>query len=321
MSSILLRRLLSLLSAIFMNIPTLFPRTMVTLIYGYSLYVISELICINVLSLRNGLFVFCVTLMLWFHGMCCYFGVIRNGPGFAKTYAATETTTTVAITRSGRYCEVCHVDKPPRAHHCSSCDLCVLKMDHHCPWFAVCIGAQNHKQFIQFLISGWVFAVWSLLICGWYLWTFLKDESYTEEYLDLNIVLLAVLALCLSVSLGCFTGVELYFLLNNLTTIEYYERNRYDRDVQIMRESTGQSVLEWINVYDLGSCCLNWKAVMGETWKEWLLPVAKQNTTGDYCIDQGLKFPTKHSNNNNNNSNSSNGSGVRERLLGQLQTV
>ena len=29
-------------------------------------------------------------------------------------------------------CEVCSRVKPPRAHHCSKCGKCILKMDHHC---------------------------------------------------------------------------------------------------------------------------------------------------------------------------------------------
>jgi hypothetical protein len=33
-----------------------------------------------------------------------------------------------------RWCRKCSAVKPPRAHHCSLCGTCVLKMDHHCPW-------------------------------------------------------------------------------------------------------------------------------------------------------------------------------------------
>lgn len=33
-----------------------------------------------------------------------------------------------------RWCSRCNAPKPPRAHHCSVCRRCVLKMDHHCPW-------------------------------------------------------------------------------------------------------------------------------------------------------------------------------------------
>jgi palmitoyltransferase ZDHHC2 len=33
-----------------------------------------------------------------------------------------------------RVCEKCNLIKPDRAHHCSVCKKCILKMDHHCPW-------------------------------------------------------------------------------------------------------------------------------------------------------------------------------------------
>lgn len=33
-----------------------------------------------------------------------------------------------------RLCRRCKAYKPARAHHCSVCRRCVIKMDHHCPW-------------------------------------------------------------------------------------------------------------------------------------------------------------------------------------------
>lgn len=38
------------------------------------------------------------------------------------------------ITGTVRFCDKCMLVKPDRAHHCSVCGMCVLKMDHHCPW-------------------------------------------------------------------------------------------------------------------------------------------------------------------------------------------
>lgn len=32
-----------------------------------------------------------------------------------------------------RYCSKCSSLRPQRAHHCSICGVCVMKMDHHCP--------------------------------------------------------------------------------------------------------------------------------------------------------------------------------------------
>ena len=39
-----------------------------------------------------------------------------------------------------RYCLICHIFKPERCHHCSTCARCVLNMDHHCPWINNCVG-------------------------------------------------------------------------------------------------------------------------------------------------------------------------------------
>ncbi|KAG1680083.1 Palmitoyltransferase ZDHHC16 [Nymphon striatum] len=47
-------------------------------------------------------------------------------------------------------CKKCIAPKPPRTHHCSFCDQCVLKMDHHCPWLNNCVGHFNHRYFFLF---------------------------------------------------------------------------------------------------------------------------------------------------------------------------
>ena len=54
--------------------------------------------------------------------------------------------------RRKKYCLICHLFKPERCHHCSTCQRCVLGMDHHCPWLATCIGYFNRKFFMLTLI-------------------------------------------------------------------------------------------------------------------------------------------------------------------------
>ena len=49
-------------------------------------------------------------------------------------------------------CKTCNNKKPPRVHHCSQCERCILRMDHHCPWIANCVGMRNMKSFILFLM-------------------------------------------------------------------------------------------------------------------------------------------------------------------------
>eukprot|EP00397_Hematodinium_sp_SG-2012_P024387 GEMP01025397.1.p1 GENE.GEMP01025397.1~~GEMP01025397.1.p1 ORF type:complete len:412 (+),score=78.09 GEMP01025397.1:79-1236(+) len=51
-----------------------------------------------------------------------------------------------------RSCKLCNGNwKPPRAHHCKTCNRCIFRMDHHCPWINNCVGLKNQKYFIVFL--------------------------------------------------------------------------------------------------------------------------------------------------------------------------
>lgn len=49
-------------------------------------------------------------------------------------------------------CKKCLVPKPPRTHHCSICNRCILKFDHHCPWLNQCIGHYNHRYFFLYMV-------------------------------------------------------------------------------------------------------------------------------------------------------------------------
>lgn len=49
------------------------------------------------------------------------------------------------------YCNKCQMKRPPRCHHCKTCDRCILQMDHCCPWVNNCIGYNNYRTFFLFI--------------------------------------------------------------------------------------------------------------------------------------------------------------------------
>lgn len=51
-----------------------------------------------------------------------------------------------------KFCVYCKLPKPPNAHHCRSCQSCVIEMDHHCPFIGNCVGSNNHRHFLLFLL-------------------------------------------------------------------------------------------------------------------------------------------------------------------------
>ncbi|TMW63283.1 hypothetical protein Poli38472_002224 [Pythium oligandrum] len=63
-----------------------------------------------------------------------------------------------------RTCRRCRQFKPSRAHHCSICQRCVLKMDHHCPWVNNCVGLGNHKFFLLFIFYVFLLSCYALLL-------------------------------------------------------------------------------------------------------------------------------------------------------------
>ncbi|XP_043209339.1 palmitoyltransferase ZDHHC16B-like isoform X2 [Amphibalanus amphitrite] len=56
------------------------------------------------------------------------------------------------IPETASICRRCIAPKPPRTHHCSVCNKCVLKMDHHCPWLNQCVGHYNHRFFYMYMV-------------------------------------------------------------------------------------------------------------------------------------------------------------------------
>ena len=59
---------------------------------------------------------------------------------------------------------------PDRTKHCKLCQACCTGFDHHCMWLTSCIGYNNHRLFVVFLMV-------LVTINSTYLWDSFRRES------------------------------------------------------------------------------------------------------------------------------------------------
>ncbi|XP_037068015.1 palmitoyltransferase ZDHHC16-like [Pollicipes pollicipes] len=81
------------------------------------------------------------------------------------------------VPETASICRKCIAPKPPRTHHCTVCNKCVLKMDHHCPWLNQCVGHYNHRFFYMYM----VYMVLGTLFVMVFGFDILVKEYYGEE--------------------------------------------------------------------------------------------------------------------------------------------
>ena len=145
-------------------------------------------------------------------------------------------------------CKICKEIKPLRTHHCSICGFCVIKMDHHCPWINNCVGQNNHRYFLLFLLHAFLYTIIST--------TFIlpaffrakkrnkkKGINIYKQYFNFNeINYLGILGISSIIIEIFFAGWHWYLALSGNTTIEYWSKKT---DYELFKDIYDYSFGTW----------------------------------------------------------------------------
>lgn len=189
-------------------------------------------------------------------------------------------------------CFKCNSKRPERSHHCKHCNKCVLKMDHHCPWIANCVGFNNQKSFLLFLLYatfGDALAFVCLLPCAYtsvynliynpQVFThgvriFYQDSLFIQFikvfWKPFTAFIGCLLGLAMAVAIGILFYQQLENLVLNTTGIEHHEYSDINNS-------------PW---HKLNSTRINIRSVLGfgPRWK-WFFPIFKPNK-----INNGISY-------------------------------
>ncbi|KAH9991241.1 DHHC palmitoyltransferase-domain-containing protein [Russula vinacea] len=121
-------------------------------------------------------------------------------------------------TAPSKVVRICWKPKPERAHHCSQCGRCVLKMDHHCPWLgAKCIGFRTYPSFLHFLASVTFLAAYVSVVCIRGLVFAFSKPLAINEITPVHMLLLSFAGCAFTLVMGSFLGYHVYLHESNDT--------------------------------------------------------------------------------------------------------
>lgn len=147
---------------------------------------------------------------------------------------------------TARMCGICNAPKPPRTHHCSTCQRCFLKMDHHCVWLDNCVGYGNYKFFYCLLF-------WATFMCGFIFGATLEvliQQLVYDELEGVSVVwlIMTILSFALGLSTLMLLGYHTYLISRGMTTIEHMEiteeREDFKRRERIRRREIERELKE-----------------------------------------------------------------------------
>jgi len=168
---------------------------------------------------------------------------------------------------SRRWCEDCKVFKPERTFHCTRCGLCVVKRDHHCDFTNQCVGYNNHKAFLLFLVFATLGNTHYILrsfqwLFNWYFGHYEVLKAYSVVY-------------AVGYAIHLYTMVSLWLFLVNLNLRNwpnlFLNLTWLDSYRMIIRPSTFKVYDDPPNLYNLGPYA-NFVQTFGTNPLSWFWP-------------------------------------------------
>ena len=143
----------------------------------YIIPYISSNIGSKLLIILIGLILVVVSLMAYFKAAYSHPGIVPKlwreweGNMYSKpkdppyTKPVNIKGASLVITKySQQYCQKCKIYRPLRTYHCSACNACVTRLDHHCIFINNCVGINNHRYFMQFMVYTWISLCYYILL-------------------------------------------------------------------------------------------------------------------------------------------------------------